>query len=245
MNAHTSCIKQSVNPTRYLDTEDAEDFFVWTNRNGDYVFDHNFEETAENLWVCNDFNTADYVYSMSSDDNLFCVGNAHDLGTLSFGLVAPDGTGIGYMAWAGESAGFKTGTFFIDSGTPFDGLYCDNQQEKKTPGTFFIGHDSITGMITDVVGVEEAAPAAFAVAQNSPNPFNPNTNISFSIADAGNVTVEVYNVAGQKVDTLSDGFMDAGSHSVVWDASGFSAGIYFYTVKSGDFSRTIKMTLLK
>ena len=77
------------------------------------------------------------------------------------------------------------------------------------------------------------------------NPFNPTTTIGFTLADAGDVAIDVYNVAGQKVDTLVSGFMEAGSHSAVWDASGFSAGVYFYTVKSGDFTRTLKMTLLK
>ncbi|MFC1574049.1 T9SS type A sorting domain-containing protein, partial [Candidatus Latescibacterota bacterium] len=95
------------------------------------------------------------------------------------------------------------------------------------------------------VDVSEDSPAAFAVDQNSPNPFNPTTSISFKLTEAGNVSVEVFNVAGQKIDTVANEFMSSGSHSVTWNASGFSAGIYFYTVKSGDFSRTMKMTLLK
>ena len=113
------------------------------------------------------------------------------------------------------------------------------------PGVFFLGHDSIKGVITSSPVAVEEAPAAFSVAQNSPNPFNPSTTISFTIAQAGNVNVTVYNVAGQKIDTILDGYMSAGSHSVVWDASSSSAGVYFYTVKSGEFSRTLKMTLLK
>jgi flagellar hook assembly protein FlgD len=52
-------------------------------------------------------------------------------------------------------------------------------------------------------------------------------------------------VAGQKVETIASGAMSAGSHSVTWNASKYSAGMYFYTVKSGEFSKTMKMTLLK
>jgi hypothetical protein len=59
------------------------------------------------------------------------------------------------------------------------------------------------------------------------------------------VSIAVFNAAGQKVATLSNGFMQAGSHSVVWDASKFSAGVYFCTISSGEISKTIKMTLLK
>ena len=92
---------------------------------------------------------------------------------------------------------------------------------------------------------DENIQAAFAVAQNSPNPFNPTTSISFTLPASDNVTVDIYNVSGQKVDTLVNDFMDAGMHSVNWDASGFSNGVYFYTVKSGDFTKTMKMTLLK
>jgi len=255
LNCHCNCLNQMVDPLRYLETEEYDDFFVWSNDNGDYTLDHNFEATAQLPWVCNDYNVGPYKYCVSPDAMKFTAVNAYDAGAVSFGLLAPDGTGLGYYAFAGETAGWKKGLKFIQSGTPFDGLYCDNEQtmgphydkceEKKQPGIFFLGHDSITGVITSGVAVEEDAPAAFSVEQNSPNPFNPTTTISFSIAEAGDVTVEVFNVAGQKVDTIVSGYMEAGRHSVVWDASDFSAGVYFYTVKSGGYSKTMKMTLLK
>ena len=73
----------------------------------------------------------------------------------------------------------------------------------------------------------------------------PSIPISFTLADADYVSVEIFNVAGQKIDTLADGFMDAGSQSLTWDASDISAGVYFYTVKSAGYSKTMKMTLLK
>ena len=193
---------------------------------------------------------------MNQDANLFAQGVTQEGSAVSFGLLAPDGTGVGYLAYAGETAGWKMSNVFVDSGTPFDGLYCDNNTagsesfdatEWNTPesrGTWFIGHDSVKGVLTNMVAVDEA-PAAFSVTQNSPNPFNPTTTISFSIPETGTVTVDVFNVAGQKVATVVSEFMSAGNHSVVWDASGFSAGVYFYTVKSGDFAKTMKMTLLK
>ena len=257
LNSHRSCIKQLVDPHRYVESEDMDDFYVYSNMNGDYVLDHNFEEDAELKWICFDYNVGPYTYSTSMDGNNFVAINAYDVGAVTFGLLAPDGTGLGYLAFAGETAGWKRGVDFVDSGTPFDGMYCDNMQTggghysgvwdvtKADTGMYYIGHDSITGTIMSGVGVADAAPAAFSVAQNSPNPFNPTTNISFSIVEAGNVSVDVYNVAGQKIDTLVDGFMSAGSHSMVWDASEFSAGVYFYTVEAGGLSKTIKMTLLK
>jgi len=255
LNCHCSCLMQMCDPARYLASQEPEDFFVWTNDNGDYVGDHNFEETAALPWVCMDYNVGPYVYTINSDDNLFMILNAYDVGAVSFGLCGPDGTGLGYFAFSGETAGWKRAEAYIDCDTAYDGMYCDNMQtggthyewdkEKADGKMYFLGHDSISGVITNAVAVADDAPAAFSVEQNSPNPFNPTTTITFSLAQSGDVTVDVFNVAGQKIDTLVDGFMDAGQHSVVWDASGFSAGVYFYTVKAGDFSRTLKMTLVK
>ncbi|MDP2981719.1 MAG: ice-binding family protein [Candidatus Latescibacter sp.] len=91
----------------------------------------------------------------------------------------------------------------------------------------------------------ELAPIEFSLSQNIPNPFNPTTSISFTLAKAGKVTVEVYNMAGQKISTLVNTTMNAGNHSATWNASKFSAGVYFYTVKSENYSKTMKMTLLK
>jgi type IX secretion system substrate protein len=255
LNCHCNCLNQMLAPSRYLDSGEFDDLLVWSNDNGDYVLDHNFEETAEKRWVCNDYNVGPYKYCVSSDGENFVAVNAYDAGAVSFGLMAPDGTGLGYLSFAGETAGWKKGEIFIDSGTPFDGMYTDNEQtmgphydqcaDNKVVGIFFVGHDVVKGVITNQVAVEDAAPAAFAVDQNSPNPFNPTTTINFSLAQAGDVSVDVFNVAGQKVDTLANGFTAAGSHSVVWDASDFSAGVYFYTVKSGAMSKTMKMTLIK
>jgi len=112
-------------------------------------------------------------------------------------------------------------------------------------GWFFVAHDTIGGIITNQVSVDENVPSGFSVAQNSPNPFNPSTTIAFTIPVADNVTVEVFNVAGQKVYTVIHEFMAAGTHSFTWDGTGLSAGPYFYTVKSGKFSKTSKMMLVK
>lgn len=255
LNCYCSCIKQMTDPARYLDTREYQDLYVWSNLNGDYILDQNFEETATVLWSCN-YPVSGFIYHMGADDNYFAFVSAYDLGAVSFGLMGPDGTGIAMESFAGETGGWKKGNCFIDSDTPFDGIYCDNESaggshwdgwvaNEYTDGIFYVGHDSIKGVISSVVGVDEDAPAAFSVEQNAPNPFNPTTTINFTLAEAGNISVEVYNVAGQKIDTIVNEFMDSGKHSVVWDATGFSAGVYFYTVKSGNYSTTTKMTLIK
>jgi len=241
LGSHSTCVNQLIDP--YAASE--ADIVKWTNTNGDYTGDHNFEEGSTNAWVCNDYNVAPYKYSTSAEANNFMVFSSFGVGAVSFGLYAPDGTGMGYQALSGETAAQKFGVEFIDYGSAFDGIYTtDNAGEKLNTTIFYAAHDSFKGSLSNKVGVA-SAPAAFAVAQNSPNPFNPTTTISFTLAKAGKTTVEVYNVAGQKIDTLANGSMSAGSHSVVWNAAKFSAGVYFYTVKSDNLSKTIKMTLLK
>jgi hypothetical protein len=249
VSAHTTCVNQMMDPFRLGEAGgEIEDLTLWVNLNGDYTGDHNFEETALLPWVCNDYNVGPYKYNTGVDAHGFTNFPCYDMGAVTYGLYAPDGTGMGYKALAGETATIKYGDYFIQYGSAFDGFYCDDAPRgdfEGAPGWWYTGHDSITGVITSGVGVEDDAPSGFSVAQNIPNPFNPTTTISFSLAEAGTVTIDVFNIAGQKVDTIMNEFMDTGSHSVVWDASDFSAGVYFYTVKSGDFSRTMKMTLLR
>jgi FlgD Ig-like domain len=86
---------------------------------------------------------------------------------------------------------------------------------------------------------------------NYPNPFNPSTTISFSLSQTSSVVnLVIYNLKGQKVNTLANEILDAGTHQVVWngkDDNGkhVASGIYFYKMKSGNFEETKKMILMK
>jgi hypothetical protein len=88
-------------------------------------------------------------------------------------------------------------------------------------------------------------PEGYALDQNYPNPFNPATVITYSLAEAGPVTLKVYNVLGQEVATLVDGFEEAGSHRVGFEAAHLSAGVYLYVIEAEGFTDTRRMTLLK
>jgi len=80
---------------------------------------------------------------------------------------------------------------------------------------------------------------------NYPNPFNPQTTISFTLPMKTNVEVNIFNIKGQKVATVLNNELVPGEHSVVWDATELSSGVYFYQVKAGDTSKVKKMVLLK
>jgi hypothetical protein len=78
-----------------------------------------------------------------------------------------------------------------------------------------------------------------------PNPFNPATTINFTLAEAGKVTMSVYNVSGRKVTDLIDGWRDAGTHEVFFEASDLPSGIYIHCLTAGKYSATGKMVLMK
>lgn len=100
-------------------------------------------------------------------------------------------------------------------------------------------------LITDVPAPSLASlPAQFSLG-NYPNPFNPTTVISYQLPAISVVTLRVYDVLGRKITTLVDDVQQAGIHSVRWDASRYSSGVYLYRLTSNAFVQTRKMVLLK
>jgi hypothetical protein len=90
-----------------------------------------------------------------------------------------------------------------------------------------------------------AKPPVFALSQNFPNPFNPSTTVEFSLPRAAAVTVDVFNVLGEKVATLVAGQFPAGRHRTVWNASGSASGMYIYRMVTADYTETRRMMLVK
>ncbi len=88
-------------------------------------------------------------------------------------------------------------------------------------------------------------PNKFELSQNYPNPFNPSTKIDFSVPQTSNVEITIYDILGNKVKELVNGFKDEGNYTVVFNASNLSSGIYFYRLQAGNFIETKKMILLK
>jgi len=95
------------------------------------------------------------------------------------------------------------------------------------------------------VAASPELPQEFQLQQNYPNPFNPSTVITYSIAKAGNVTLKVYNMLGQDVATLVNGYQAANTYKVNFNASGLSSGVYFYKLTSGNNEIIKKMVLMK
>ena len=104
-------------------------------------------------------------------------------------------------------------------------------------------YDAKTG--TTGVPKTNPVPSDFSLLQNYPNPFNPSTLISFDIPRTSMVTLKVYDVLGKEIVSLVNGETSFGRHSVQFNSTGLSSGVYFYRLQSGDFVQTKRMMLLK
>lgn len=142
---------------------------------------------------------------------------------------------VGYVSGNGTTTS-QSGYSFIDRGLA-TGNY--NYRLKQID---FNGNFEYFNLSNDVnIGV----PSKYELSQNYPNPFNPTTNINFDLPVDGSVSIKLFDVAGKEVATLLNEVMTAGYHSVVFNASDFSSGIYFYTLSAGDFASTMRMLLVK
>ncbi|MCC5934237.1 MAG: T9SS type A sorting domain-containing protein [Balneolales bacterium] len=94
-------------------------------------------------------------------------------------------------------------------------------------------------------GEETQLPEAVSLSQNYPNPFNPITQIQYSLPSAADVRLEVYNVLGQRVASLVNGTVEAGVHTVSFDAANLSSGVYLYRLQTSGMVITRKMLLVK
>ncbi|MFZ1320486.1 MAG: T9SS type A sorting domain-containing protein, partial [Ignavibacteria bacterium] len=90
-----------------------------------------------------------------------------------------------------------------------------------------------------------AAPNEYSLNQNYPNPFNPSTKISFQIPVDGAVSLKIFDISGKEVVELVNGNLNAGFHTINFNANGLTSGVYFYKLTSGNFTKVMKMSLIK
>jgi len=230
-----------------------EQFGVWTDWTDTQFGAGNFAHDMLNVdWLYNDVGYT----SLDFDDppDALCAGLTEPvtLDVLAFDpyedqLTPADGAWPMIFFGDGEGAGMRnpddSQNYTITLGFA---LYAMEQASREQFINNIIG-DWLTfeGSQIGVEPGEELQPITYKLNQNFPNPFNPATEIQFSIAKNSNVELSVYNVMGQEVARLLDRPMNAGYHTVTFDASDLSSGVYFYKLKAGDFEKSMKMILVK
>jgi hypothetical protein len=162
----------------------------------------------------------------------------------------------------GEVAGYaitnEKGNYAIEGLAPgtysvmVDKLGCSETGSKTATVSYSLAGNpvgaTIDFSINELTGVTQTStqlPAQFMLEQNYPNPFNPSTTIDYALNESGIVTLKVYNLLGQEVRTLVNGFQNAGSYRTTFNAQGLSSGIYFYRLRIQNNIQTRKMILLQ
>jgi photosystem II stability/assembly factor-like uncharacterized protein len=123
--------------------------------------------------------------------------------------------------------------------------FFDNERGFAVGDSGIILYTESGGVIADIKEHPTVFPEKLILYQNYPNPFNPTTNFEFRVAESGFASLKVFDVIGNEVATIVNEELSAGRYKYQWDASGFASGIYFYTIKAGNFSNTKKLILLK
>ncbi len=115
--------------------------------------------------------------------------------------------------------------------------------DVTTDGSEHLNSFVVTATPTDQVSSE--VPGKYKLSQNFPNPFNPTTEVSYTIPEAGTVRLTIYDVLGKELRTLVNGYQAAKTYQVQFDASNLPSGTYYYSLKANNFSTTKMMSLTK
>ncbi len=128
-----------------------------------------------------------------------------------------------------------------------NGYYTDKLNIRSVNDTLLIGQQVVLIGGTDVVPVQDTKHTvlSYSLSQNFPNPFNPETTISFSLPQRERVIIKIYNLLGEEIFEFINGEFNAGDYSFKLQSDGLASGIYLYRMNAGEFIRTRKFILLK
>ena len=189
-------------------------------------------------------------------------------GTVTFnnGSAASNVYVVAEHSWEESPEGFLitytdgSGNFLFDNVLDGDyqvGVYYEGYSSMPPMRYFDLWGMAMTGqdfVLTQGTGVESKfsllTPKTINLAQNFPNPFNPRTTINFDLPTAAQVEVNIFNATGQKIRTLVNNSMNAGSHQVEWNSRNdagqkVSSGVYLYQLKTNNYTKVMKMILAK
>ncbi|MFQ5751469.1 MAG: FlgD immunoglobulin-like domain containing protein [bacterium] len=128
------------------------------------------------------------------------------------------------------------------------------EDKNLAPGTYFyrLKQIDLDGAFeySDVINATVLAPKEFALSQNYPNPFNPETTIRYELPISTHVILKIYNILGEEVRTIVNAEQPAGIRTVVWDGKNnageyVGSGLYYYRLVAGDYTKTLKLLLMR
>jgi len=142
---------------------------------------------------------------------------------------------LGFVEGHGNSNSPKEYSF-LDSEVNSAGTYSYRLKQIDNDGSY---------EFSKAIEVNFGSPIKFELSQNYPNPFNPSTTISFNLPKSGVATLKVYNLMGEEIKTLVEGYKEAGIHTFNFNAEGYPSGMYLYRLSTNGFTETKKMLLMK
>ena len=133
----------------------------------------------------------------------------------------------------------------LDFGSEQDKVIISVVVDGNTPGAQNNYELTISPSDLDIVQNSAKTPTEFTISHIYPNPFNPITNISYTLPENTRIKIEVFDISGKRVQTLINEFQTLGNHSINWNALSQSTGIYFLQLQAGKYVETKKVTYIK
>lgn len=221
-----------------VNRKDAENSYAIENLlSGGANEEATFESDYNNLYVTGDASVGYWENEAQAGLSEWNTASGLDENSVSVevGFVSDDSPELDEASAQDENL---RGTAIADVTTDFFG----NDRDAESP--FMGAHEGEAVGVS--IPVASDMPQQISLNQNYPNPFNPSTIISYELPNSERVTLQVYNVYGQLIQTLvSDQQMNAGAHQVQFDASNLASGIYIYRLTAGEFTQSARMTLIK
>lgn len=161
----------------------------------------------------------------------------------------------GFYSFVGSATPYRIGRIRFNVTPPFladtmkfrnvPSQYPTVVLDSLVPLVYGVTFQTSNPVITGVEGYSNEIPKEFQLYQNYPNPFNPVTSIKFDIPKSTYVKIKMYDMLGKEVSELVNMDMEAGRYEVNWDGTNFASGVYFYRIETKDFTKVMKMILLK
>jgi len=164
----------------------------------------------------------------------FVIGSSTQYNVIKGGyIIKTTDAGINWIRQTSNTNIYTSDVFFLNENTGW--VVGDSGLVLKTT----------TGGTTFVNNIGTEIPSSYTLSQNYPNPFNPMCNVQFSMSNAGNVKLVVYDMQGREVQTLVNERLQAGTYETSFDGSALNSGVYFYRLMTDGFTETKRMILIK